>query len=114
MSIQIKGTVIHVGAVETVGAKGFQKRMFVVQTDEKYPQEIPIELAGEEKVKLGDTLTVGDVVTVSVNLKGRKWNGPNGVKWFGSTEAWRIEGGQQQRSASGQHEPANAQDDVPF
>ena len=36
---------------------------------------------------------VGDAVTVSINLRGRAWDNPQGeTKYFNTVEAWRIEG----------------------
>lgn len=85
---KITGKLINVGDTETVGAKGFKKRTFVIRTDDKFPQEVPFELPGEEKTRLIDGFALDSDVTVHFNLRGREWNG----KWFGSLEAWRIEG----------------------
>lgn len=115
-AIQIKGTIQMVGEVKSVGSKGFQKREFVVLTEEKFPQQIIMEMTGD-RVSMLDQYRVGDAVTASVNLKGRKWEGPNGVKWFNTIEAWRIEGLGAGRSAGGKHQAPNGgggQDDIPF
>lgn len=111
-AIQIKGTIQMVGEVKSVGSKGFQKREFVVMTEEKFPQQISLEVTGD-RVSLLDPYSVGDVVTASVNLKGRKWEGPNGTKWFNTIEAWRIEGAGAGQSPGGKHQ-APPSDDMPF
>lgn len=39
-----------------------------------------------------DGFQTGDEITVSFNLKGRKWNDPKGgVKYFNSLQAWRLD-----------------------
>ena len=115
MSIDIKGTVTHIGETQTLGSKGFQKRCFVVKTDEKYAQEIEIE-ATKERIADLDSMQVGSQVAVSANLKGRRWDGPNGTKYFVSLEAWRIQSdkGQSASPPSQSSGGGSAQDDIPF
>jgi hypothetical protein len=109
MSIDIKGTVVHIGETQTIGAKGFQKRILVVKTDEKYPQEIPIEATREHIAEL-DSLTVGGVVSVSVNIRGRAWQD----KWFVSLEAWKIQASAGAQPSAAPSSPAGEQDSIPF
>ena len=33
----------------------------------------------------------GDEIRVQFNLRGREWNGPQGIRYFNTLEAWRIE-----------------------
>lgn len=70
----------------------FQKREFVVTTEEStpYPQHVNFQ-ATQEKCSILDGFNVGDKVTVSFNLRGKEWNGPQGVKYFNTLEAWRIQ-----------------------
>lgn len=115
-SIIVSGTVVHIGQTETVGAKGFQKRLLVVETaDDKYPQQLSLEVTGD-RIPLLDSLSIGDQVDASINLKGRKWDGPNGTKWFNTLEAWKIDSKTQQRQAAPQTPAGNlpSQDDIPF
>ena len=37
------------------------------------------------------TLNDGEEIKVQFNLRGREWNGPQGIKYFNTLEAWRIE-----------------------
>jgi hypothetical protein len=87
-SITVTGTVHHIGPVETVGQKGFTKRLLVVHNGDEYNALVPIELK-KDKTALADSLQVGQSVTVHVNLGGREWNG----KYFASVSAWKIEAG---------------------
>jgi hypothetical protein len=106
----------------------FQKREFVLTTEANtpYPQHVSFQVT-QDKCGLLDQYNVGDELRVQFNLRGREWNGPQGVKYFNTLEAWRIErvqGGNQnasasQTSATGNGTPvftANADDndDLPF
>jgi len=84
--MNLKGTVKHIGATETVGTKGFQKRIIVITTDEKYPQHIPVEFV-QDKCNLLDDIAEGETVDVSINLRGSEWNG----KFYASINGWKIE-----------------------
>ncbi len=88
--MDIKGTITFIGETKSFGANGFTKRPFVVKTDEKYPQELEIELT-KDRCSLLDGMSIGDTVSAAVNVRGRKWEGPNGTKWFVSLEAWKLE-----------------------
>jgi hypothetical protein len=114
MSMTITGRIHQIFETKEVGAKGFKKREFVVETEEKYPQLLSIE-ATQDRTGALDAYSVGDTVTVSVNLKGRKWDGPNGTKYFNTIECWKIEGNATPKSAgstSGGSE--SPQDAIPF
>jgi single-strand DNA-binding protein len=92
----------------------FQKRDFVITTDglTPYPQHITFQIT-QDKCSILEKYNVGDAIKVHFNLRGREWNSPDGVKYFNTLEAWRIEkqDGSQQSTPSSQHgEP----DDLPF
>ena len=115
------GRIIHIGAVETFGT--FQKRPFVLKIGgegDKYPQEVPFELAGEKNVGKLDGYAVEDQVAVTFDLSGRrgKTDGPNGPRWFGSLAVWKIEpaGATVQRPSGGEQADDGAADadGIPF
>lgn len=88
--MEVTGTVKAVGATETVGASGFQKRNLIVTTNEQYPQTLAIEFV-QDKVGMLDNLKAGESVTVGINLRGREWVNPQGeTKYFNSIAGWRI------------------------
>jgi hypothetical protein len=88
----IKGKIKVINPTNVVSDK-FSKREFVVETEETYPQPILIQLT-QDKCSLLDLFKVGQDVEVSVNLKGREWNSPQGeTKYFNTIEAWRINSG---------------------
>lgn len=70
----------------------FQKRDLVVTTDYStpYPQHVQMQLT-QDKCNILDGYNVGDEIKIQFNLRGREWNGPQGIKYFNTLEAWRIE-----------------------
>lgn len=108
----------------------FSKREFVLTTEatSPYPQHVSFQLT-QDKCNLLDQYNVGDEMKIQFNLRGREWNGPQGIKYFNTLEAWRIEkanggSGNQNNQASSnnaQSTPApvftsniNDNDDLPF
>lgn len=91
--MNITGKLNKVFDIETVGAKGFQKRDFILLDDsnDKYPQYISIQLTQDRCVMIED-YRIGDTLTVHFNLQGREWISPQGeTKYFNTIVAWKIE-----------------------
>lgn len=114
--MQVKGKLYKIDSEQVISDK-FKKREFVVETMDDYPQLLSIQLT-QDRTGLIDIFNVGDEVTVSINLRGRKWTNKEGVdKFFNTIEAWRIEGateqvsGQATEQVSGQAEEENS---LPF
>ena len=84
----------------------FSKREFVLKTEGStpYPQFVSFQVT-QDKCSLLDSYNTGDEVKVHFNLRGREWNGPQGVKYFNTLEAWRIEGVKQSYESSEQNKP---------
>ena len=107
----------------------FSKREFVLSTDlsTPYPQHVSFQVT-QDKCSMLDQFNPGDELKVQFNLRGREWNGPQGIKYFNTLEAWRIEkvsAGQSNSSSSnsGMQENTSApvfnssisdNDDLPF
>ena len=88
--MEITGKIKQIGETQTFGANGFRKREFVVTTDEKYPQHIPMECV-QDKVDLLNNFKVGQFITADVNVRGREWTNPQGeLKHFLSLQALEI------------------------
>jgi hypothetical protein len=70
----------------------FQKRDFVLATDlsTPYPQFVSFQVT-QDKCTMLDSFNQGEEIKVQFNLRGREWNGPQGIKYFNTLEAWRIE-----------------------
>ena len=90
-SFEVTGTLKVKRDTQVVSEK-FSKREFVLTTDTstQYPQYISLQLT-QDKCGLLDNFQVGEEMKVSFNLRGREWSGPEGVKYFNSLEAWRLE-----------------------
>lgn len=114
---ELSGKVKVVMEEQTFGS-GFNKREFVITTqDDKYPQDIQFETI-KDKTSLLDSISEGDEVTVNFDIRGREWKG----KYFVNLHAWKITSGAP--SGEGGEEPpldyydnnaeAEAEEDVPF
>lgn len=92
-SFEISGRLAVKNDTVTVSDK-FTKREFVIETEEKYPQLVALQLS-QDKCSLIDNARLGDTLNCSVNVRGRKWTDPKGVdKYFNTLEAWKVEVGQ--------------------
>ncbi|MEZ5047271.1 MAG: DUF3127 domain-containing protein [Chitinophagaceae bacterium] len=108
-SFEVNGTLKAKYETQVISDK-FQKREFVVVTDTEtqYPQFITFQLTQDRCSQL-DNYQDGDVMKISFNLRGREWNGPQGIKYFNTLEAWRIEKAQTQSTATPQPTASEAQ-----
>lgn len=87
--MELIGTIKKIGEIQTYGS-GFQKREFVLATDEQYSQTINIELLSQ-KVDILEPFKEGDRATVGINIQGREWTSPQGeTKYFNTIVAWKI------------------------
>ena len=70
----------------------FEKRDFVIETEDQYPQKVKFELTQNNCSKIDD-LKEGEMVTVHFNIRGREWNNTQKgeMVYFVSLNAWRIE-----------------------
>ena len=87
MELNVK---IHsIGETQNVSAT-FSKREFVVETQEEYKQYLLMQVVND-KCNVLNNFQVGQLVSVSINLKGRLWNDKEGVeKCFNTIECWKI------------------------
>ena len=85
-----------------------QKREFILTTEANtpYPQFVSFQVT-QDKCSMLDQFSEGDEIKLQFNLRGREWNGPQGVKYFNTLEAWRIER-MQPGSAPSASAPANS------
>ncbi len=90
--MEIQGKLLEIS--DTVQIKEtFRKRDFVVEyaDNPQYPEYVKFECI-QDKCDMLDNYSVGQDVTVSFNLKGRKWVDPQGeTKYFNSLQAWRMQ-----------------------
>jgi hypothetical protein len=89
---KVRGVVHVAEATKSYGAKGFRKRLLVLEQENgKFPSYIPVEFIGD-KCSLADNVQAGDEVEVTYRLGGRKWQqSPSSeAKYFLSAEATEI------------------------
>lgn len=115
--MDIVGKLIKVGEIQNISDK-FQKREFVVETDEKYPQKIQLELQGAN-CDIVDSYKIGQKIECSISLRGRLWTNPEGVdKYFNTIVCWLIqpkkEDSEQGTSATTEFIVDSTQSDLPF
>lgn len=95
MSFEIKGRLTEIFETQQISEK-FQKREFILETKEttgsgsEFVEYIKFQ-ALQDKCSMLDSLHTDDIVKVSFNLKGRKWEKDGRVSYFTNLDAWRIE-----------------------
>ena len=114
MSSEIKGNIFLIRPTQKVSDK-FQKREFVIVTEEKYPQHLQFQCVND-KCSMLESFTEGQSVIVSYNLRGNKYTTKTGEdKYFVSLEAWKIEAHfDSTKPDVTPSEGNNNQDDLPF
>jgi hypothetical protein len=121
--MEITGIIKSIGEVQNVTEK-FKKRELVIETgfDTEYPQTILLEFQQDAVNKLNGK-TVGGLVKVFFNLKGRQWTDASGVvKTFNTLHAWKIDNlgsSENENTAEAQSQAPSVennpgQDDLPF
>jgi len=89
--MEVIGKIKKIDETKTYGSNGFRKRELVLTTDEQYPQFLLIEFV-QDKCDLLNNFNVGEDVKISINLRGREWQNPQGeIKYFNSIQGWRLE-----------------------
>ena len=110
-----KGVVEEIGETKSFGQSGFTKREIVVGNDidstSQYPNPVAFTCK-KERCALCDTVKKGDRVSVQFTIDGRRWDGPNGVRYFTDLTVWKIEK-VEDAGAAAAPEPAVAPEDVP-
>ena len=111
MAIEIKATVKYLLDVKQITEK-FSKRSVVVEVpDGKYPQTLELEATGDRIAQL-DQIGPGDVVTFSVNLRGREKKNGDGA--FVSLDIWKFTIDSKAAAPRAPSGGGSAQDDIPF
>ncbi len=89
--MEIQGRIKQIFPSQMIGQNGFEKRDLVIVTEEQYPQTIIIQFT-QQRCDLLDSLQVGQIVKVYINIRGREWTNPQEeTKYFNTIEGWKIE-----------------------
>ncbi len=110
MELNVK---IHsIGQTQNV-SDTFSKREFVVETQEEYKQYLLLQVT-KDKCGLLDSYKVGQEAKVSLNLRGRLWQNPQGEeKCFNTLECWKIEK-QGESNPTSNTQPKEEESDLPW
>lgn len=113
--MEVKGKVIQLLQLQTgMGKKGpWKKQEFILETQSQYPKKVCFSIWGEKVDQYN--VAVGDVLSVSVDLESREYNG----RWYTEARAWKIDkSGAGSPPPPGDQEPFYADnastDDLPF
>lgn len=112
----VTGTVHLVEPTKTFGQKGFRKRLVVIeQNNGRFTNYLPLEFL-QDGCDQADSLKVGERVSVTYRLTGRKWQKDerSEVKFFLSAEAismQRLDGGSAAAPAVDEPPPGHFSDD---
>lgn len=90
---KVRGVVHMIEETKTYGAKGFRKRLVVLEQDKgSFVNYVPLEFTRDDCDSV-DSLSVGDEVEVTYRLSGRKWqrDASSEVKYFLNAEALRFD-----------------------
>jgi len=94
VSYEYKGVVEEVGETKSFGANGFTKRDLVVGNDvdstNKYPNPVLFTFK-KDNCNLLNAVKKGDRVNIRFSIDGRRWDGPNGVRYFTDLTGWKID-----------------------
>ena len=113
--MKVQGKIKVIGDTQEFGSNGFKKREIVIVTDEQYPQPIQLEFIQDKTALLGQ-FTVGEVVEIDINLRGREWTNAEGeIKYFNTIQGWRINRvGAAPSAKADEITPEEVGDDLPF
>ncbi len=112
MAFEITGKVIDISPVQQVSDK-FRKREFVIESTEKsadgrdFTDYIKFQCV-QDRCDLLNESFLNEVVKISFNIKGNRWEKDGRVNYFTNLDAWKIE------KAAGDVSGADDVQDVPF
>lgn len=87
--MEISGKVIQVlplqGGTSATTGNQWQLKTFIIETLDRYPVNVAIEIFGEQRIK-DNPAEVDQLVTASVDIESREYNG----RWYTSIRAWKV------------------------
>ena len=121
MSFETTGRLAEVFETQQISDR-FQKREFILEIKEsnnagfEFVEYVKFQ-ATQDKCSLLDQVQVNDMVKVSFNLRGRKWEKDGKTSYFTNLDAWRVEkleSDSTSPSIPGSSNGGNSPDDAPF
>lgn len=94
MNFELTGKIIQIMELVQVSDR-FKKQEFVIEKSETtgnfdFTDYIKFQMT-QDRTSLIQGYSVGDVVKVSFNIRGNKWEKQGVVNYFTNLDAWRIE-----------------------
>lgn len=115
MAMELKGKVIQLLPLQSgMGKKGaWKKQEFILETEAQFPKKVCLSIWGDKVDQYN--VSVGDQLTVAVDLESREYNG----RWYTEARAWKIDKTSQQFDVPPPAEEPYTQsssslDDMPF
>ncbi len=103
-AFELEGTVKEIFDLQTFPS-GFSKREFVIETaDDRYPQSIKFETV-KDRTSLLDSLSKGDKVRVSFDIRGNEFKG----RYYVNLNAWKVGKAGEGSGSAGPAGPAASQ-----
>jgi hypothetical protein len=89
MALDVVGKIVQVLDLQTgTSVRGdWKKQEFILETEEQYPRKICISLWGDRINDIAGVQIGGELITVSVTLESREFNG----RWYTDVRGWRIQ-----------------------
>jgi hypothetical protein len=119
MNFEINGRLAEKFETQVISDR-FQKREFILEIKStgsngfEFVDFVKFQTT-QDKCSLLDQFTIDDVVKVSFNLRGRKWEKEGQTSYFTNLEAWRIEKMQSDSTGSPSDSQGSTPDlDAPF
>ena len=108
MSYDVSGKLYEVSAINQI-SDTFKKREFILEVENPNLQfqrtdYLKFQLT-QDRCELIDAFNTGEMMKVSFNLRGNKWEKEGRVSYFTNLEAWRIERVSAEAPAGGQEAP---------
>lgn len=111
--VDITGAITHIGDEQQISDK-FSKRDIVIETGDKYPNPLLVEFANGQ-MRLISGVQVGDQVTVTADIRGRRWEKPGGgEKYFVSLRGFKIDNPDERARFKAPTFEPDKKDDIPF
>jgi len=112
MTLEVTGKLIEKYDSIQVSER-FKKREFVLELAEEingnvYTNYAKMQLV-QAKCEIIDKFNVGDVLKVSFNIKGTKYEKDGKTNYFSNLDAWRVENAANAQPAAGQNMPNSNQ-----
>ena len=119
MNFEINGRLADKFETQVISDR-FQKREFVLEIKStgangyEFVDFVKFQTT-QDKCSLLDQFSIDDMVKVSFNLRGRKWEKEGQISYFTNLEAWRIEKMESESNGSSSDSQSSAPDqDAPF